>query len=162
MVGDSGPGLGLRPVVLRVRAQGSKTLLSRNRRAVMEVRSTQQRRSQPPNQPMERTPPCCALRRRSSARWASAWKQGVRCSVAAGNLESHVLRVSTSKIPACWRRARRLWRRVAHVRRWVIQEKLPWVRQAHEYRHHRPHGPGALQLQAPYSCSSETQGPCIA
>ena len=43
-----------------------------------------------PNQPMERTPPCCALRRRSSARWASAWKQGVRCSAAAGNSESHV------------------------------------------------------------------------
>ena len=24
-----------------------------------------------PNQPMERTPPCCALRCRSSARWAA-------------------------------------------------------------------------------------------
>ena len=28
--------------------------------------------SLPPNQPMERTPPCCALRRRSSARYTSA------------------------------------------------------------------------------------------
>ncbi len=25
-----------------------------------------------PNQPLERTPPCCALRRRSRARWADA------------------------------------------------------------------------------------------
>ena len=68
VVGKSSPGRGLRPVVLRVRAEGSKTTSSRHRRAVMEVRSTQRRRSQPPNQPMERTPPCCALRRRSSAR----------------------------------------------------------------------------------------------
>jgi hypothetical protein len=28
-----------------------------------------------PNQPLERTPPCCALRRRSTARWADTRKQ---------------------------------------------------------------------------------------
>ena len=68
VVGKSSPGRGLRAVVLRVRAQGSKTLLSPHGRVVMEVRSTQRARSQPPNQPIERTLPRCALQRRSSAR----------------------------------------------------------------------------------------------
>ena len=70
--GKSRPGRVLRTVVLRVRARGSDTPLSRHHRAVMEVRAAQRTRSQPPNQPMERTPPRCALRRPSPARWASA------------------------------------------------------------------------------------------
>ncbi len=49
------------------------------------------------NQPMERTPPCCALRRRSSARWADAgWFVDIRllavictyCRVPKGKEES--------------------------------------------------------------------------
>ena len=72
------------------------------------------------------------------------------------------IRVSDSKLPACWRRARRLWRRVAHVRRWVIREKLLWGGQAREYTLHRSHGAGTEQLQMPYSYGGEAQGLCLA
>ena len=42
------------------------------RRMLPKEANTDLNSSLPPNQPMERTPPCCALRRRSSARYMSA------------------------------------------------------------------------------------------
>ena len=58
--------------------------------------------------------------------------------------------VSNAQSRACWSRARRLRRRVAHVRRWVIREELLWGGQAREYTRPRSHGAGTVQLQMPY------------
>ena len=70
--------------------------------------------------------------------------------------------VSNAQSRACWSRARRLRRRVAHVRRWVIREKLLWGGQAREYTRARSHGAGTVQLQMPYSYGGEAQGLCLA